>query len=87
MTDPVTLFLIGAAAGGLWESVKWILESKRSVTIPAFKASREFKQELTQVAKAHGWSEAQTTYIAASLGLKAIRLREAGEKPEAEQEM
>ena len=76
MLDPVTGFLIGATVGGLWEAVKLILASKRSEVIPAFKASKEFKQELTQVAKDHGWTLGQTTYIVASMGVKAIRLRE-----------
>lgn len=82
--DPITLFLLGAAAGGLLEAVKWILESKRSVVIPSFKVSKEFKQELTEVAKLHGWSEGQTAYIAASIGLKKIRMNDEEQKRLAE---
>lgn len=85
MPDLGSYLLIGAAAGGLYESVRMILEARRSEVIPAFKASKEFKQKLSKVAKDHGWSLSQTTYIVASFGLDAVLKEEAEKKPTPDQ--
>jgi hypothetical protein len=68
-------FWIGYAAGGVAAVVGLILQATRSEMIPAFKASKEFKEKLKKVAKTRGWTLNQATYVAASVGVE-IMLKE-----------
>jgi hypothetical protein len=72
-------FLVGYLAGGVAAVVGLILQATRSEMIPAFKASKEFKEKLTRVAKARGWTLNQATYVAASVGVEMM-LKEDAER-------
>ena len=72
MGDKDNAFLAGYAVAGLAAFIGLLFQASRPEVIPAFKASKEVKQKLQQVAKTRGWSLSQTAYVATSIGVEAL---------------
>jgi gas vesicle protein len=64
--------IIGYLAGGVAAFIAMLFESSRSEVIPAFKASKEVKRNLQQVAKRRGWTLSQAAYVATSVGVEVL---------------
>lgn len=72
MSNKDNVFIAGYAVGGLAAFVSLLFQASRPEVIPAFKASKEVKQKLQQVAKSRGWTLSQAAYVATSIGVEAL---------------